>query len=79
MKDKLDYLLKEHYNQDRISTDVKNGEIRKYEITVKISYLTDIYESKFIYTYDNLMTLAENFDNIVNIIDNEIILKFYKR
>ena len=79
MKDKLEYLLKDHYNQDRISTDVKNGEIRKYEIVIKLEYKGVTYESKFEYLYNAKLTLDANISIIENIIDSKIILPFYKK
>lgn len=59
--------------------EVNYKEIRKYEIVIKIEYKGVIYESKFEYLYNAKLTLDANISIIENIIDNKIILSFYKK
>lgn len=51
----------------------------KYEITIKIEHQGTIHESKFIFTYDVTLTKDVNIARIVDIIDNKIIVPFYKK
>lgn len=62
-----------------IIIEVTFKDFRVYEIVVKIEYSNTIYESKFEYKYDNSLTIDTNINTIENIIDNKIILPFYKR
>lgn len=59
--------------------EVNYKEIRKYEIVIKIEYKGVTYESKFEYLYNAKLTLDANISIIENIIDNKIILSFYKK
>lgn len=68
--------LKEIYK--KLTIEVETNEIRKYEIKTKIEYHGIVYESKIEYWYDVTKTLEYNLDKITNIIDNKIIILFYK-
>lgn len=59
--------------------EVNYKEIRKYEIVIKLEYKGVTYESKFEYLYNAKLTLDANISIIENIIDNKIILSFYKK
>ena len=69
--------LQEKYQN--IIIEVTFKDFRVYEIVVKIEYSNTIYESKFEYKYDNSLTIDTNINTIEHIIDNKIILPFYKR
>ena len=49
------------------------------EIVIKLDYKGVTYESKFEYLYNAKLTLDANISIIENIIDNKIILSFYKK
>lgn len=76
MEDKLEEKLQEIYKN--INIEVKYEDIRTYAIYTRIEYREEIYESKFIYKYDNKLTFDVNIDSIKEIINN-IILSFYIR
>lgn len=59
--------------------EVNYKDIRKYEIVIKLEYKGVTYESKFEYLYNAKLTLDANISIIENIIDNKIILSFYKK
>lgn len=59
--------------------EVNYKEIRKYEIVIKLEYKDVTYESKFEYLYNAKLTLDANISIIEDIIDNKIILSFYKK
>lgn len=62
-----------------LEIEVNFKDFRKYEITIKIEYQGTTYESKFIFTYDVTLTKDVNIARIVDIIDNKIIIPFYKK
>lgn len=62
-----------------IQIEVNFKDFRKYEITIKIEHQGTTYESKFIFTYDVTLTKDLNIARIVDIIDNKIIIPFYKK
>ena len=59
--------------------EVNYKDIRKYEILIKLEYKGVTYESKIEYLYNAKLTLDVNIATIENIIDNKIILSFYKK
>ena len=59
--------------------EVNYKDIRKYEIVIKLEYKGVTYESKFEYLYNAKLTLDANISIIEGIIDNKIILSFYKK
>lgn len=59
--------------------EVNYKDIRKYEILIKLEYKGLIYESKIEYLYNARLTIDANINIIENIIDNKIILSFYKK
>ena len=59
--------------------EVNYKDIRQYEIVIKIEYKDVTYESKFEYLYNGKLTLDANISIIVDIIDNKIIIPFYKK
>lgn len=77
MKLEIEEKLQEKYQN--IIIEVTFKDFRVYEIVVKIEYSNTIYESKFEYKYDNSLTIDTNINTIEHIIDNKIILPFYKR
>jgi hypothetical protein len=77
MELEIEEKLQEKYQN--IIIEVTFKDFRVYEIVVKIEYSNTIYESKFEYKYDNSLTIDTNINTIENIIDNKIILPFYKR
>lgn len=73
MEDKLQEIYK------NLIVEVNYKDIRKYEIVIKLEYNGTTYESKFIFTYDVTLTKDVNIARIVDIIDNKIIIPFYKK
>lgn len=73
IEDKLQEIYK------NLITEVNFKEFRKYEIITKIENNGIIYESKFIFIYDVTLTIDVNIARIVDIIDNKIIIPFYKK
>lgn len=73
MELEIEEKLQEKYQN--IIIEVTFKDFRVYEIVVKIEYSNTIYESK----YDNSLTIDTNINTIEHIIDNKIILPFYKR
>ena len=73
IEDKLEEIYK------NLIIEVNFKDFRKYEITIKIEHQGTTYESKFIYTYDFTLTKDVNIARIVDIIDNKIIIPFYKK
>lgn len=69
--------LQEIYKFIKIEVNFKD--FRKYEILIKIEYQGTTCESKFIFTYDITLTKDVNIARIVDIIDNKIIIPFYKK
>ena len=69
--------LQEIYKNLIIEVNFKD--FRKYEITIKIEHQGTTYESKFIFMYDVTLTKDINVARIVDIIDNKIIIPFYKK
>ena len=59
--------------------EVQYIDIRIYEIIVKIEYKGVTYESKIEYKYDGYLTIDANISKIISIIDNQIIIPFYKK
>lgn len=59
--------------------EVNYKDIRKYEIVIKLEYKGVTYESKIEYLYNAKLTLDANISIIENIIDNKLILSFYKK
>ena len=68
--------LQEIYKFIKIEVNFKD--FRKYEI-IKMENQGTTYESKFIFTYDVTLTKDVNIARIVDIIDNKIIIPFYKK
>ena len=77
MEIEIEEALKDIYKNIKI--EVKYVDIRQYEIKVKINHQTLEYESKIMFQYNANYTFDINIKNIVNIIDNEIIISFYKK
>ena len=73
IEDKLQEIYK------NLIVEVNYKDIRKYEIVIKLEYKSVTYESKFEYLYNAKLTLDANISIIENIIDNKIILSFYKK
>lgn len=73
IEDKLQEIYK------NLIVEVNYKDIRKYEIVIKLEYNGVTYESKFIFTYDVTLTKDINVARIVDIIDNKIIIPFYKK
>lgn len=69
--------LQEIYKFIKIEVNFKD--FLKYEIIIKMENQGTTYESKFIFTYDVTLTKDVNIARIVDIIDNKIILPFYKK
>lgn len=59
--------------------EVNYKDNRKYEILIKLEYKGLIYGSKIEYLYNAGLTIDANINIIENIIDNKIILSFYKK
>lgn len=84
-----DYELKAivgKYLEDKLQEIYKNliievnfKDFRLYEIIIKLEYQGVQYESKFEYKYDASLTIDANISTIVNIIDTQIIISFYKK
>lgn len=62
-----------------LTIEVNFIDFRLYEIIIKLEYQNKIYESKINYKYNNLLTIDANISTIENIIDNKIIIPFYKK
>lgn len=73
IEDKLQEIYK------NLIVEVNYKDIRKYEIVIKLEHKGVTYESKFEYLYNAKLTLDANISIIENIIDNKIILVFYKK
>ena len=73
IEDKLQEIYK------NLIVEVNYKDIRKYEIVIKLEYKGVTYESKFEYLYNAKLTLDANISIIENIIDNKIIIPFYKK
>lgn len=73
IEDKLQEIYK------NLIVEVNYKDIRKYEILIKLEYNCVTYESKIEYLYNAKLTLDANINIIENIIDNKIILPFYKK
>lgn len=59
--------------------EVNFKDFRKYEIIVKLEYRGVIYVSNIEFSYRADLTIDVNIATIENIIDNKIILPFYKK
>lgn len=77
MEQEIEEKLKEIYKNIKIQ--INFIEFRKYEIITRIEHLGTEFESKIIYKLDTSLTLDANISRIVNIIDNKIIIPFYKK
>lgn len=64
---------------ENLTIEVTFEEIRHYGILVHLEHKQNKYESKIIYKYDTTLTLDANIHIIENIIDNKIIIPFYKK
>ena len=73
IEDKLQEIYK------NLIIEVNFKDFRLYEIIIKLEYQGVQYESKFEYRYDASLTIDANISIIENIIDNKIILSFYKK
>lgn len=62
-----------------IKVEVKYKDIRQYEVITILEYKGVEYESKIEYWYDATLTFDANISKIENIIDNKIIIPFYKK
>lgn len=62
-----------------IDIDVKFIDFNHYAIIIKIDYKGVKYESKIQYKYNNNLTMDANIIKIIDIIDSEVILDFYKK
>ena len=72
IEDKLQEIYKE------LIIEVNFKDFRLYEIIIKLEYKGIQYESKIEYRYDVRLTIEANLNRIVDIIDRQIILPFYK-
>ena len=77
MELEIENKLQEIYKN--LIVEVNYKDIRKYEIVIKLEYKGVTYESKFEYLYNAKLTLDANISIIEDIIDNKIILSFYKK
>lgn len=77
MELEIEEKLQEKYKNLIIEVNFKD--FRKYEIIVKLEYRGVIFESKIDFSYRADLTIDVNIDTIENIIDNKIILPFYKK
>lgn len=77
MELEIEDILEEIYTKLKIEVNYKV--FCKYEIIINIEYNGVKYESKFIFKYDVSMTKEVNIARIVDIIDNKIIIPFYKK
>lgn len=73
IEDKLQEIYK------NLIIEVNFKDFRLYEIITKLEYQGVQYESKFEYRYDASLTIDANLSRIVNIIDTQIIISFYKK
>lgn len=62
-----------------IKVEVKYKDIRQYEVITILEYKGVEHESKIEYWYDATLTFDANISKIENIIDNKIIIPFYKK
>lgn len=77
MELEIEEKLQEKYKNLIIEVNFKD--FRKYEIIVKLEYNGVIFESKIDFSYRADLTIDVNIVTIENIIDNKIILPFYKK
>lgn len=77
MELEIEEKLQEKYKN--LIIEVNFIDFRKYEIIVKLEYKGAIYESKIEFSYRVDLTIDVNIATIENIIDNKIILPFYKK
>lgn len=73
IEDKLQEIYK------NLTVEVNFKEFRVYEILIKLEAKGKEYASKIEYQYNANLTFNRNIDKIVNIIDNEIIIAFFKK
>ena len=78
MEEKIQEEIEKRFNS-RIKIDVKYKDFRIYEIIIKLEYKDVQYESKIEYIYEGTLTIEGNLNRIVDIIDRQIILPFYKK
>ena len=77
MELEIEDALEEIYQNIKINVNYK--EVRQYEIVIGIEKGGVLYEISFVYTYNARLTFDANIDTIKNIIDNRVILAFYKK
>lgn len=77
MELEIEEKLQEKYKNLIIEVNFKD--FRKYEIIVKLEYRVVIFESKIDFSYRADLTIDVNIATIENIIDNKIIIPFYKK
>lgn len=73
IEDKLQEIYK------HIEIEVEYIDLRKYQINVKIKIEDKEYKKEIIYIWDAHYTKDVNIARIVDIIDNKIIIPFYKK
>lgn len=73
IEDKLQEIYK------NLIIEVNFKDFRIYEIIIKLEYQGVQYESKIEYRYEAMLTLEANLNRIVDIIDRQIIVPFYKK
>ena len=73
IEDKLQEIYK------NLIIEVNFKDFRLYEIIIKLEYKDVQYESKIEYIYEGTLTIEGNLNRIVDIIDRQIILPFYKK
>lgn len=73
IEDKLQEIYK------NIEIEVEYIDLRKYQINVKIKIENQEYKKEIIHIWDAHYTKDVNIARIVDIIDNKIIIPFYKK
>ena len=73
IEDKLQEIYK------NIEIEVEYIDLRKYQINVKIKIENQEYKKEIIHIWDEHYTKDVNIARIVDIIDNKIIIPFYKK
>lgn len=76
MEEKLLERLEKIYKNLKINVVFKD--FNYYDIILDIEHLGTTYETKLTYKYNNNLTEDANIIKIVDIIDSDIILNFYK-
>lgn len=76
MEEKIEKILQRIYK--KLNVQVVFEDIRKYGIIIKIDYHEFEYETKMIYTYDVTQNLYNNINCICDLIDNQILIPFFK-